>query len=234
MNITLLSENQDQTDVVPRWMWIVAIFLVPGMIGAGLWYWYVFPKEESDAMVRMRTSSVVQMADLAACDAITRTIDGVNYQTVCRNNIFLKRATERLDFAVCKNMDDKLILISDCESAVMNALLQKETGRLACQKVPAYLTAACIDASVTLSARKEKDIDLCRSATNAAAELACEYATFLALAEQEEKLPCDSLKSAPLKNDCRAYVERVCEAISDRTLAQLCRHASTSNNDRPQ
>src|SRR3989344_6926275 len=42
-------------------------------------------------------------------------IDGIDYETVCRNNVSYRLAFKTLDPEYCKSLDDKLVPIEQCE-----------------------------------------------------------------------------------------------------------------------
>src|SRR3989338_5599179 len=46
-------------------------------------------------------------------------IDGIDYETVCRNNIAYQRALKTLDPEYCKGLDDRLISIEQCEAGIL-------------------------------------------------------------------------------------------------------------------
>ncbi len=46
-----------------------------------------------------KTASLIKAGDLSACDSVDKMVNGVNYRTVCRDNILEDQAKKNFDFS---------------------------------------------------------------------------------------------------------------------------------------
>ena len=136
---------------------IIAGFLIyrsrgPGDISPG----EILKKQEAVA-------AIIKTGNLDKCsEARGLVISGVNYESVCRNNIASQMAFETLSVSYCRKLDDKLFSVQSCEEQVLANLAQKE-GRVAVCNEARSETARvnCLSAFWSAKAVAEKNVSLC-------------------------------------------------------------------------
>lgn len=173
-----------------------------------------------------KIASFIKTNDIAQCDSVERVIDGTNYKTVCRNNIFSKRAVENLDFAACGNLDNVLRSISDCKKIVLGLLIEKEGVLSACEKVPPDMESFCPDVYWNFAARGKMDPRLCANISSAAGILNCQNNILSISITENKTVDCSLFTEDSVKTDCLAYknAKGNCGSIQNPGLQHECEH----------
>jgi hypothetical protein len=204
---------------------LISIIAAVLVAGSALLAWWRAATQPSDQAFRDDVAAIIKSGDLAACDSANRILDGVNYRTVCRNNIFWNEAQSNLDFTACEGLDDRLMSVKDCETSVMVGLLRKEKSLSVCNTVPDALKAACPSAYWSLAAVDQDNVTLCRNLPSST-EPNCERNFLISLsaagASSSIALPCADFTEARLRSECGALQEKNCAAIADPLLKAAC------------
>lgn len=188
-----------------------------GIFGAG----DIFAPERSvEQVVRDRSAQVIKDMDINACDQFDQIVDGVNYRTVCRNNIYWNRAIAEGDFATCDQLDGVLMTAIDCQ----NQVLQKKIasgGQLAiCDTMPVALREQCV--FLYWGERAQQDVSACKNIADQRAVATCEGASLYGAASRGDEPVCSRYTSDLVSADCDAYVKKQCNRISDPILQTAC------------
>ena len=110
---------------------IIGIVLLVLIAGGLVWYSASRPAPASlapgasSAAFQQNVKSIIQSGDPSQCASVNVVADGVNYETVCKNNIAWNTAQANLDVAACNALDNKLMSIADCQSSVIAGLIVK-------------------------------------------------------------------------------------------------------------
>lgn len=169
-----------------------------------------------------KTASFISAEDAAQCDQVDRIVDGINYKTVCLDNIYLSLSEKNLDYDVCAKLINGSV--EDCQKRVMLLILSKEKTLGVCDKVPEKLKQFCPDAYWNFMAASERDPSLCGKTSSSQANNDCQNNLLLVLASQKESLKCSSFTDSVVLGDCKNYLEgkEKCRLIDNRQLKKLC------------
>lgn len=155
---------------------LVALFAIGGF--GILWVSFdggISPeKEKPGQSVGDRAAAIIRGGDIRACDQLDQVFDGVNYRTVCRNNIALNLAKEKGDVRYCNDIDNVLVSTADCERQVLYVVSIDRESIDACDaaSIP-EVRAQCRDAFFLALALKKKDASICNRAETQQAKMSC-------------------------------------------------------------
>lgn len=173
------------------------------------------PKTPSDQKIMEEASLAIRAGDLKSCDSLDQIVDGVNYRTVCRNNIFSDLAEKNLDFKSCQELDNKLMMVEDCQRNVMALMIQKEKNLSVCDNadMPEKYKQSCPDIYWGLTAIEQNNPALCSKITVESGDFSCEQfifqkAVFSEQGGQTNVIDCSLFKNSSVKNDCLNYKKR--------------------------
>jgi hypothetical protein len=179
-------------------------------------------QKKQDQATMEKTASLVLAKDPAQCNLVDRIIDGVNYKTVCLNNIYLSLSEEKLDYGAC----DKLVgmSIDDCQRRVVLLSFSKEKSSAACDKAPEKFKSSCSDMYINFSAVNEKDPALCVKSSTPKISTSCQNNVLASLASQKETLECFGFVDSQVKSDCGNYLKgkESCVLIKNGILRNIC------------
>lgn len=170
-----------------------------------------------------KTASLIRAKDPAQCDLVDKIVNGVNYKTVCRNNIYYNMAADNLDFSACEKLVD--MSIEDCQKRVMLLSLSTEQSLAVCDRVPEKLKSSCPDAHWNFSAVTQKDPSLCARTSTPEANLSCQNNVLITLAIQKEtNIACSYFSNKTVKEDCENYLKGKdsCVLIKNSLLKSTC------------
>jgi hypothetical protein len=177
--------------------------------------------------IQQTTQSIIASGNAAQCSSVNTVVGGVNYQTVCQNNIAWNTAQANLDVNACNGLDNKLMSIASCQNAVIVGLIDKEGSLSVCNQFTGSLNASCVSNYWYITASKEKNPSLCAnllasSASSSQAALNCEDAVLTASVSTGTSTPSCALYTGTAKTDCMNYVNNDCTRITFPPLQQAC------------
>lgn len=128
----------------------------------GLILFFILP--EKQLSIPEQVAEIVKSGKISRCARVHGAIiNGIDYETVCRNNVAYRLAFKRGDVSYCKKLDDVLLSVAQCESDVLRLMINKGAG-----------VAVCVTAGISNEARSscerefwfresvaKKDIALC-------------------------------------------------------------------------
>ncbi len=178
-------------------------------------------KKQNQATME-KTASLVSAKDPAQCDLVDKMVNGINYKTVCRNNIYYNMSADNLDFSACEKLVD--MSVDDCQKRVMLLSLSKEQGLSVCDKVPEKLKSSCPDAYWNFMAISQKDPALCAKTSTPETNLGCQNNVLVYLASQKESINCSFFEEKQVKSDCENYLKGKdsCALIKNSLLKRAC------------
>ncbi len=205
------------------------VFLGVALMIAVLWYAVdYFHKEKS---LPERVAQIVAGGRIDDCEKIHGRIDGVDYKTVCKNNVALKTALDNLDFGACGLLDGKLVTRESCEFEVLQKKISQKHSSTICDEVPSRLKKACLDRYWFEEAVVGGGPELCKKMVSEEAIGQCQKELLFVLAAQSpEKFSCTSFQKnlqsdcSLLKNILAAKLPDIaeCGRLSSLDLKELC------------
>ncbi len=176
-------------------------------------------------------ASTIQGGTLQDCDQYANTIiGGINYRTVCRNNVAMRMAMTKLDYTQCQNLDDKLVSISSCEQAVVREALAKNLDASYCASVGSdALKTYCQTTFVQDEVSRSGNNKLCDTLTGDLRSICVANAFTVVLNTNPKNIDCTIAPTGEGK-DCLALraelakdiTKRNCSNIQNRGLMQIC------------
>ena len=189
--------------------------------------------EEQQALV----AEIIKTGQIERCaEAKGFIVDGIDYQTVCRNNIAFNLALSRLDLSSCSLLDDKLMSIEDCQQQVLLTKLAQENDLAVCDQAPTQaLASSCQNAYWFQQAFEKQDISLCDKLTDSLAQTDCRDSNLIEqLILMPDDVSCNQFSEFLLfQNDCINFKEALegdisgCDLIKDIRLQNTCRELTS-------
>ncbi len=97
----------------------VAAALLIALLG-GAYFLFFYKRELNNEEKKELVARIIQKGNIDACARAKEIVlDGVNYETVCRNNVAYQLAFKTLDPKYCKDLDNKLVSIEQCEAEIL-------------------------------------------------------------------------------------------------------------------
>ncbi len=188
----------------------------------------LFPLGQSEAEWRTsqetNVAAIVQGGNLEACGGVDYTNEsGVDYRSVCVNNVVLKKAQETLDVAWCEKLDDRSVSRAECRKSVIYQKLSEERKIEVCNLFTGdEERSACRDIYWQTEAAYAGDPRLCEKVSGGTEEKAACHDEILVLRlAAGERIQCSAL-SSELVSDCETFT--VARDTSDvQKRADLCR-----------
>jgi hypothetical protein len=179
-------------------------------------------QKKSDKLTMNKTADLVNSKDPIQCDSVDKIINGVNYKTVCLNNIYYNMSSDNLDYGACEKLVD--MSIEDCQKRVMLMSFSKEKDLAVCDKVPEKLKLSCPDAYWNFSAVDQKNPTFCARTSTPEIDLGCQNRVLFSLVMKKESFGCSSFSDSVVKNDCENYLKgnNSCELIKNSFLKDAC------------
>src|SRR3989344_3655298 len=178
---------------------------------ASVAYWAVVYRvgspEEKRLSEQERVAAIIQEGDPARCaEARGFVIGGVDYETVCKNNIAQQKALSSFDLTACDNVDGVLVRSDICKMEAITAALKKNHSLGICQNITdKAMKNFCTSSYWSDEAVAQKNPALCQ---NAAQErrAPCEAAVLVDdAALQGARLGC-ARYSGEAKKACSAFL----------------------------
>lgn len=203
------------------------------------------PKEEQQwrAEQEQQVATIIKAGNLTSCDDVNyKSADGIDYETVCKNNIARDKALETLDPVWCKKLDNKLFQIADCEREVIFGKLAKEKNIAVCAVAfTPVLKTECENVYWSGQAITENKVTLCANTKNITlennetinAQTHCEDNFWITkLITEPSKVDCAKLSAEYFQTDCETFQSAkkdtetsrftVCRRILDPRLQFAC------------
>lgn len=179
-------------------------------------------------------ASIIKSGKIEDCIELKDQIaNGVNYQTVCTNNIAQNLAQTNLDIKACEKLDNKLMAIADCQQMVVAGIANKAGNPSACDQFTSDLKTSCISAYWSSQAIKQKDPKLCSNITPSSEQVIMNCQSFVltslltpvsstsTTASGLTAATC-SLFTGSVKTDCNNYLKGDCRSLAFPPLQQVC------------
>ncbi|MDI6734439.1 MAG: hypothetical protein QMD50_03070 [Patescibacteria group bacterium] len=171
--------------------------------------------EEEKQMWRMseeqKVAEIVSTGNFNKCSEVKYIgIDGIDYKTVCQNNIALNKARQTLNISWCSKIDNILISKSECEQDVIQGMLLKDNKLSVCDIVSNNaLKKDCVSSYWYLKAIADKNAAVCK---NSPEPQACEEIYWIdQLQQNPNSVSCSKISLATLKNDCNTFKKSLIE-----------------------
>lgn len=200
---------------------IIAVVVVL-VVGHFVFRWGEGPALVPFSQVQSTTQSAIIAGDTSQCGSVNEIADGVNYETVCENNIAWNTAIKNLDINTCNGLDNKLMLISDCQNAVVEAVAEKSDSVSACNAFTGTLRAACVTYYWNHAAVAAVEPALCSNLGAVSAAQVCESSALASLIIAGGPMPSCSLFSGVARDDCNAYEAGQCGRIISSEVRLVC------------
>jgi hypothetical protein len=170
------------------------------------------------------TQTIIQSGDAAKCEAVNAVSDGVNYETVCRNNIAWNTAQANLDIHACDGLDNKLMSVADCQRSVVGKLIAKDTSLAVCDQFVSDIKNFCVNNYWSMLAVAQHDPSLCQhlNSSSSQASASCEENVLLASISSATSTPECSVFTGAAETDCTNYTQSNCQALTVPQLQQFC------------
>lgn len=180
-------------------------------------------------------ADIIAAGDIGACDGVSyASSDGMAYDAVCRNNIAWNQALKTLDVVWCQKLDDKLMLVADCERAVVFEKMRATKNAAACDSASTPVVKnSCLLSFWLGEAETAGRADLCYNMADSIVKQACfDSFIFDNLTQKPLTLDCN-LASRNLQNDCKLIQSAVkassiteqakfCDDVANAQLALIC------------
>lgn len=177
------------------------------------------------------TAQLIKAGNFEDCGKIDyKSAEGLDYETVCRNNIALRKSEESLDFAWCEKLDGKMFSIEDCQSRVLFLKLEKENDPEVCDSVQSpILKSDCLSAFWLKESVSRGDVNLCSQIGESERESLCRRNFSIEnLIADKENFICDIFEGQD-KDDCLNFQSFengnggvVCDLLIDFKLRSSC------------
>jgi len=191
----------------------------------------IFPQGQSEGEWRAaqegNVAAIVQGGNFEACGRIDYTNEnGVDYRSVCVNNVALKKAQETLDISWCEKLDDRSLSRAECRKSVIYKKLLEERKIEVCELFTEEEERnICRDAYWQAEAAYAGDARLCEKVSGGAEEkTACRDEVALRRLAAGERIQCSAL-SVGLVSDCETFTEARDTSDAEKR-ADLCRSVS--------
>jgi len=206
--------------------YIVTVLVVLGLLSVLLYAMDKYGKKAPTTIPSI-ANEIIKAEDLEKCDSI----DDETYPTVCRNNIYLNKATRTGDVSLCANMDGKMITQAICEMQVVNqASVAKEDISICDGASDQDVRASCRASFYTALAIKKDDNSVCATAPDKTGRDFCYNTLALQGINPLEFLQggadCASFRG-DAAGDCRAIQEDPntgCAGVSSQSFTVFCQY----------
>lgn len=232
-----MTDANNQTKI--KLTFLLAIIIVLGM--SLIYFKFVFKKpvdliqglnvstinlkaeqKKADEAIMEKTAALVSAKDPAQCYLVDRTVDGVNYKTVCLNNIYLKLAEEKLDYSACEKLVDTSADV--CQRRVMQLIIAKEKNISACESSPEKFKSSCSNAFWNFSAVDQKKPALCVKTSSPETAISCQNNVLISLVNKKITFDCASFPDKQVKSDCENFLKGKdgCISIRNSMIRTVC------------
>lgn len=212
---------------------LLIILAVLVLIVGGYWlykegFFNKFKTVQDEAAWRLQqeqaVAQLIKAGDFDACREVDyKSTDGVDYRTICQNNIALNKANESLDLIWCDKLDDQLIKKSDCENQILGRKLVVEENISVCDSATTVdLKNECQNIFWFQESINKGDISFCSRVNGEKEQLSCKENFNI---EQLIKLPSQfncSVFGGLLKSDCENFKDVKTGKISSERKALVC------------
>lgn len=179
-------------------------------------------KKKADEATMEKTASLVSAKDPAQCDLVDRIVNGVNYKTVCLNNIYYNMSADNLDYSACEKLVD--MSVDDCQRRVMLLSISKGQNLDVCDKAPEKLKLSCPDEYWNFMATSKKDPSLCAKTSSNEINSNCQSGVLFSMVSRDAHIVCSSFSDSAAKADCENYLKgnENCALIKNGLLKETC------------
>lgn len=177
------------------------------IFAAGItWYYTNVLEFGFGATPQEKTKTLVEKGDIGRCAKVRDVVvDGIHYESVCRNNIALSRANETLDISYCDLVDDQLVSKSECrQNVIVNMIKQKKDSKY-CDLFSGNEQEFCYTIFTNTKAQENQNIDVCGELEHELLRTQCrDNYSFEAFAKDPSTVVCSSFSDKTLQDECAA------------------------------
>jgi hypothetical protein len=157
---------------------------------------------QNNQSLAQNVASIVKNGNFSDCAKLNHvTTSNIDYQIVCQNNIALASAINNLDVSWCDKLDNKQVLIADCQSQIITAKAIKEKNINICNNLADKKSQQnCI------STYKSANISLsdCDNISDSVQKAACQdFYWQTQLFKDPGKATCTNFSNSAINSDCR-------------------------------
>lgn len=185
---------------------------------------------KQDSEIISDANNIIESNNITQCSQVNKNIDGVNYKTVCENNIYFNQAISNLDISFCSKLDDKLFLINDCINQVIEAKIQQDQNILICDNLEISAKQTCQNIFWQKEASNNIDISKCSNITDEKMKESCRRDILPNILSTNKNFACNSLDDVTKQSDCELFKLNKCANISDGYLQMACQRGSQDDN----
>jgi len=159
-------------------------------------------QEESN--LHKKTVEIIKTKNISNCQKISDQF----FKKVCINNISLDLAKEKQDVSYCKNLDNQLVLIEDCEREIIfPKAIENENVNICFEASNINVQKECTKNFWIGMSRKKQEITLCDNIQEEKEKNYC-YNTYLIYQEfskNPNEFDCEKFVTDVARNDCETY-----------------------------
>lgn len=212
----------------------VFVLLLLGL--GGFWYYQrTAPARERARIVRQQemVAGIIATGDLDQCaKAQGIIIEGVDYETVCRNNIHLNQARTVLNVSTCDKLENNAYAKDLCKQQIIfQSIVQGRNKDICNNSLPDQLRAFCLETYWTEQAVARDDIALCaKSGIDASVTRCMDNVLIEDLVFKKKPISCDMF-SKSMQPGCELFKKDIalnatkladCSAITNRVFESFC------------
>ena len=198
----------------------IVVLILAGSVG--LWYYQrTAPARERARIVRQQemVAGIIAKGNIDQCaEARGIIIEGVDYETVCKNNIHIDRAYENNDLSACEKLDNNLIQVDLCKQRVIVQAIMSGTNKDICEaNLSDPLKLLCLETYWTEQAVARDDIALCNQLPESHQNARCKDNVLIEeLVFKKKPTSCDAF-SKSLQSGCELFKKNVSHAPTNST-----------------
>ncbi len=203
---------------------IIVTLSIVVVIIAALVFWFSIKKRSSPpntSLLETTTANIIKSGDASKCASVNQMVDGVNYETVCKNNIAQNKAVANLDISACNDLDDKLMSVAGCQSEIIAMLAAKATSVSFCDQWSGAQGDGCRINFWTDAAMKRGNASPCSNLPASSTQVAaCEtdFLMFTMAAAPTSTPDCTTFTTTAAKQQCQDITKTTTHPPGNRAL----------------
>lgn len=185
-------------------------------------YFFGFARPETLAEKQGRVAEVIERGEVERCQQFTEfEVVGVNYQTVCEDNIKRNEAFNTLQITSCEALSTPES-VKDCKQGVVIKSLEKGQGENYCQTLSGEdLSNFCLNQVAWKNAEQSGNLEQCAPIENPSLRFSCESNAELSAMARGKDVDCSTMNQLG-REDCESMKAGNCVAISHQALSNTC------------
>lgn len=153
-----------------------------------------------------KVSEIIARGDATKCDEVDyQSADGVDYTTVCQNNIVLNRAMGTLDPNQCSGVDGILLTRENCERRILEASVARDSSAELCARFSEPIQNECSGIYWQKTAILTGDEGECAAAPEGYQTLCRDAVRVDKFLKNQEGFNCESFEQGYHRNNCMLF-----------------------------